>query len=280
MTQPNLIGLVAAAMVAFAANSVLCRMAIGSGYIDAYSFTSIRVVSGAFTLWIIYCISQKRITSPVRNWQTGLSLTTYMVFFSLAYQFLDTGVGALLLFGSVQFTMLLVGFWQGERLSRMAWAGLLAAVVGLGLLLLPNENATATQPLYAVLMMIAGIGWGIYSLLGRGMIDPIESTCGSFIFCAPIVVALSFLNTEAQHLELNGLILAGVSGVMASALGYAVWYAALPHLRAISASTVQLSVPVIAALAGIILLGESLSGQLILACLLTVGGLAVVLVKR
>ena len=266
------------AMFAFAANSLLCRMALGEGLIDAASFTTVRVLSGAITLSLILLPRWRTRGRDRADWRAVTMLFTYMAFFSFAYLSLSAGTGALLLFGAVQLTMFAVALYSGERFPLLSWAGLALAVSGLVYLVSPG--VTAPDPLGAVLMAIAGTAWGVYSLLGKHVADPLEATANNFIYSAPMVVLLSLILLGNFQITPKGLALAVISGAAASGLGYVIWYAALKGLSATRAATVQLSVPVIAAIGGVILLSEQMSMRLVLASFATLGGIALVLMQR
>lgn len=270
--------LTAAAMVAFAANSLLCRLALGQDQIDAASFTSIRVGAGVVTLCLILLARSKRLALAPMNWKSVLGLAAYMVFFSFAYVSLHAGAGALILFGSVQITMFAVALRSGEHFAPLQWAGLALAVVGLVYLVSPG--LTAPDPLGAALMAVAGMSWGVYSLVGRGATDPLAATATNFIFTLPIVAAVSLITLNGVSLSTNGVILAVVSGALASGCGYVIWYAALRGLTATRAAVVQLSVPVIAALGAAAFLAEPITLRLVLASVATIGGVAIVLAQR
>jgi len=274
----NTVLLTALAMVAFAANSVLCRLALGDGHIDAASFTAIRVISGALLLagFVIYR-DRGRVTRDA-DWRAALALFSYMVFFSFAYLSLGAGTGALILFGAVQLTMFIVALRSGETFSPVAWLGLLVAFTGLIYLVLPG--ITAPEPLGALLMMIAGISWGAYSLLGRSAPDPTRATAWNFLLCVPLVIVVVGVFANQLQVSVYGVVLAIASGMAASGLGYVTWYAALQGLAATSAATVQLSVPVIAAIAGVLLLAEEPTLRLVIASIATLGGVALVLSQR
>jgi drug/metabolite transporter (DMT)-like permease len=265
-------------MLAFAANSLLCRLALGRDMIDAASFSTVRVVAGALMLFIIV-LPRWRLRGRARtDWRCALMLFCYMAFFSFAYLSLEAGTGALILFGAVQLTMLASALRSGEYFSALSWAGFVLAMAGLVYLVSPGLSAP--EPLGAALMAIAGISWGFYSLLGRGVADPLEATANNFIGSIPLVAIVSLLFTSDLHYTAEGLVLAAASGAIASGLGYVIWYAALRGLSAARAATVQLSVPVIAAIGGIVLLSEPLTLRLLLASLATLGGVAIVLVQR
>lgn len=266
------------AMFAFAANSLLCRMALGEGLIDAASFTTVRVLSGAITLSLILLPRWRTRGRDRADWRAVTMLFTYMAFFSFAYLSLSAGTGALLLFGAVQLTMFAVALHSGERFPLLSWAGLALALSGLVYLVSPG--VTAPDPLGAVLMAIAGTAWGVYSLLGKHVADPLEATANNFIYSAPMVVLLSLILLGNFQITPKGLALAVISGAAASGLGYVIWYAALKGLSATRAATIQLSVPVIAAIGGVILLSEQMTMRLVLASFATLGGIALVLMQR
>ena len=265
-------------MIAFAGNSVLCRMALKHTTIDAATFTSIRLMSGAVVLWLIVRFARAGRTG-VGNWWSALALFVYAAGFSLAYISLSAATGALLLFGSVQATMIGRGIWQGERLARLQWLGLALALVGLVGLMLPG---LAAPPLLgAALMVLAGAAWGVYSLRGKGAGDPTRVTAGNFWRAAVLALALSAVMQASAFLsatwDAEGLAYAVASGAVTSGLGYALWYSVLPALKATQAATIQLSVPVIAALGGVALLGEVMTEQFVLASVATLGGIALVI---
>ncbi len=280
MVKPALartIALTVLAMIAFAGNSLLCRAALKHTSIDAASFTTIRLVSGAVMLWLLV---KMRRTAPggKGNWLSAVALFIYAAGFSFAYVSLPAATGALLLFGAVQATMIGHGIWAGERLRRLQLVGLVLAFGGLVGLLLPGLSA---PPLYgSILMLGAGVAWGVYSLRGKGAGDPASVTAGNFLRAAPISVILSVLMLNGASWDIAGFWYAVSSGALASGIGYAIWYTVLPALKATSAATVQLSVPVIAALGGIMLLGEPLSLRLVLASLAILGGIALVILEK
>lgn len=273
MTARTLL-LTALAMLAFAGNSLLCRLALRDTAIDAASFTGVRILAGALTLWLLLRLG----SGPGRaggSWAGAVALFVYAAGFSFAYLQLDAGVGALLLFGAVQLGMLLYGLSRGERLGPWASLGLLLALAGLVALLLPGANAPA--PGSAALMLLAGLAWAVYSLLGRGSADPLAATAGNFLRAVPLALLLGLLLLAQSEPDPQGLAYALLSGALTSGLGYAVWYSALRGLGALQAATVQLSVPILAALAGALLLGEALTLRLSLAGLAVLGGIALVL---
>jgi drug/metabolite transporter (DMT)-like permease len=265
------------AMVAFAANSILCRLALKTTPIDPATFTAIRLVAGAATLWLIVRMRTGRSTRA-GGWSSAFSLFAYAAAFSFAYVSLSAGTGALILFGAVQATMILYGLLRGERFTPPQTAGLVLALAGLVALLLPG--ATAPHWVGAMLMTAAGIAWGTYSLMGRASTQPIETTAGNFLRASALAAILSAVSLGLFAWDARGALLAVLSGAVASGLGYAIWYTVLPGLRATSAATVQLSVPVIAAIGGVLLLGERLSLRLVLSSMAILGGIALVLHAR
>lgn len=264
-------------LLAFAGNSLLCRVALKHTTIDAASFTTIRLISGAIMLWIMARLFRSSRTGK-GNWLSGLSLFAYAACFSFAYVKLPAGTGALLLFGAVQTTMIGHGIWTGERLLRLQIIGIVLALGGLVGLLLPGISA---PPLVSsILMLVAGFAWGMYSLCGRRIGDPIQVTAGNFTMSIPFAVALSILTIDGAKLDSLGVGYAVASGAVASAIGYVIWYSILPSFKAVNAATIQLSVPVIAALGGIIFLGELMTVQFALASIATLGGVALVIFKK
>ena len=275
--RTNTLALTAAAMVAFAANSILCRLALGLGLIDAASFATIRTISGALVLAGILLLRQKPVTARP-NWRSVLALYLYMVFFAFAYLSLSAGTGALILFGAVQLTMFTVALRHGEHFPAVSWAGLALAIGGLVYLVSPG--LTAPDPLGAALMTVAGIAWGAYSLVGRSAADPTEATAHNFLYAVPLVVATSLVFLGDVEVTAAGAGYAVASGAVASGIGYAIWYTALKGLTGTAAATVQLSVPVIAAVGGVLLLSEAVTLRLVVASAATLGGVALVLTQR
>ena len=269
------IALTAVAMTAFACNSILCRLALGGGSIDAASFTTIRLVSGAAALWLIVRW-HSRGGPPITHgdWPSALALFAYAATFSFAYLNLTAATGALLLFGAVQLTMVGAGLRQGERLERWQWLGLLVALCGLVGLLAPGLTAPPLDG--AALMLAAGVSWGLYSLRGRRLRRaPTAATAGNFVRAVPFTVGLSLV-AGVTRADTVGVTYAVMSGALASGVGYAIWYTALPAMRATTAATVQLSVPVLTALAGLSWLGEQLTLRLVIASVAILGGIALV----
>ena len=267
--------LTAAALVAFASNSILCRLALSRGAIDPATFTTIRLVSGAAVLTALSLFRTPHVRGAHGTWGSGMALALYAIAFSYAYISLDASIGALLLFGSVQATMIGVAIAAGERTTWQEWSGLGVALAGLVYLVSPG--LAAPPPLGAALMVVAGIAWGVYTLRGRGATAPVLATAGNFVRSAPLAIAVSAaaaLGGASPHATPTGIGLALASGVLASGFGYVIWYAALRYLTAVRAATVQLLVPVLGAAGGILLLGESLSPRLITASVLILGGVA------
>ncbi len=275
--MPGLL-LSALAMLAFAANSVLCRLALGAGEIDAASYTTVRLASAAVVLAAIVLVRDRRIIRADINPWSALALYGYVVFFSFAYLTLATGTGALILFGTVQLTMFAWALRSGERFPALSWFGLAVAIAGLVYLLLPG--LTAPDPAGAAMMAVAGISWGAYSLLGRGASDATRATAWNFALALPLGLATSAVLPGGVDATRLGLLLAIVSGAVTSGLGYVVWYAALKHLATSAAATIQLSVPIIAAAAGVLLLSEPPTLRLVIAIIATLGGVAIVLRQR
>jgi drug/metabolite transporter (DMT)-like permease len=267
------------ALVAFAMNSVLCRLALGASAIDAASFSTVRLFSGAFVLLLTSAVFKKgRSASPRGSWTSAILLFLYAVAFSLAYLGLSAGTGALILFGSVQATMLIYALNSGERPHVLEWAGLFVALVGLVYLVFPG--LTAPSPFSSALMAVAGISWGFYSLRGRGTRDPLADTTGNFVRALPFVVVVNLIMLRDGHISARGIVFAVLSGALASGVGYVVWYTALKGLTATRAATVQLIVPVLAALGGVILLSENISARLLLAAAMILGGVGLALAGR
>jgi drug/metabolite transporter (DMT)-like permease len=259
------------AMLAFATNSILCRMALDGNAIDAAAFTSIRLLSGAVTLAGILIYRTRGFTRGKVNPASSLMLYIYAVCFSFSYVQLSAGTGALILFGAVQLTMVLFGLAKGERHGGLGWTGIVAACGGLVYLLLPGVNRPS--PSGALLMTLAGIAWGIYTLRGRTSNTPLSSTGWNFIGTVPLALLTLPVFWSGIHLTYLGITLAMISGALASGIGYVLWYGALPHLTPTGAATVQLSVPVIAAFGGVLLLAEPLTARLIIASLVVLGGI-------
>lgn len=277
MSASRVLLLTVVAMLAFAANSLLCRIALRETGIDAASFTTLRIASGALVLWLIVRARRGDIGRQ-GSWGSAAALFVYAAAFSYAYLSLPAAVGALLLFGAVQATMIGYGLVRGERFGGRQTVGLVLAAGGLLGLLLPGVSAPPLQG--AVLMIVAGVAWGVYSLRGRRGGDPTASTAGNFVRALPFALVLSLSMLPHASLAADGVLYALASGALASGLGYAIWYAALPGLRATQAATVQLSVPVIAAFGGALFLGEAITVRLVLASVAVLGGIALVIGLR
>jgi drug/metabolite transporter (DMT)-like permease len=288
------------AMIAFASNSLLCRAALKETNIDPATFTFVRIFSGAVALWLI--LKMRQAISSVAavslshrsgtkaddrrtrgNWPSALALFVYAAAFSFAYVNLSAGTGALLLFGAVQATMILWGFYKGERLDSIQIVGLIVAVTGLVILVFPGLSA---PPLFgSILMLSAGVAWGIYSLRGKAEKNPIDATTGNFLRAVPFAAIVSLALIPWARLDQAGIIYAAISGAITSGLGYVIWYCVLSdsmpvRLGPASAATVQLSVPVLAATGGIVLLGESITLRYVFASIAVLGGIALVIFER
>lgn len=279
-SKPQPVALTSIAMLAFAGNSILCRLALGTGLIDAAAFSVTRVVSGAAAMTLLVLLAGSGAASIRFHWRPAVALTGYLLGFSYGYLSLSTATGALILFGAVQLTMLSAAWRSGVRFSRSGLAGLALALLGLGYLLAPGIERP--DPGGALLMAAAGLCWGLYSLSGRTAADPLASTAGNFLLAVPITMLLCapLLLDQGAHISCAGLLLGTVSGAVASACGYAIWFAALRHLRADQAAVVQLSVPVIAAAGGMLLLAEPVTPRLLLASGVTLAGIWLALTRR
>ncbi len=277
--MPRAIAYTTIAMLAFAGNSIICRLALRDEAIDPASFTSVRLISGAIALLLI--VGLRRRGKPLRShgsWTSALMLFVYALCFSYAYISLSAGTGALILFGFVQATMITIGIWSGDRPSVAEWLGWSLAVGGLVWLLLPGVDAP--PPVGALLMAFAGIAWGIYSVRGRGESDAMASTASNFTLSLIMVLVLIAVTYSEAGVSTRGVALAVVSGALTSGLGYVIWYAALESLSSMQAALVQLSVPAIATAAGILLLAEPLSFRLLVSGALVLGGISLALVRK
>ena len=267
------------ALVAFAANSIICRMALGDASIDAASFTTIRLVSGALVLMLIVASREKDAGQrQAGSWTSAGMLFLYAVTFSFAYISLSVGTGSLILFGAVQATMILAGIWQGERLRPSEWCGLVIALSGLIYLLLPGLKAPSLSG--GILMTTAGIAWGVYSLRGRGVANPTAVTANNFLRSVPMVLVVSVAAVSSMTISAKGVILAALSGGVTSSLGYVAWYSALRELTATRAAVAQLLVPVIAATGGVVILSEQVSLRLIVSAIMIIGGVGSIFLLR
>lgn len=276
MPRMQVLALTSLAMVAFAGNSLLCRLALKHTAIDAASFTTIRILSGAIALWLL--VRTRGTHGAAGNWPSALALFAYAAGFSFAYISLTAATGALLLFGAVQATMISYGLLKGERLRALQTAGLVLALAGLVGLLLPGLSAPPLMG--SVLMLGAGVAWGVYSLRGRGEGDPTSVTAGNFLRAVAFTAALSLAMLSSASVDIAGAGYAIASGALASGVGYAIWYTALRGLIATSAATVQLSVPVLTAVGGIIFLGEAVTLRLVAASAAVLGGIALVIREK
>jgi drug/metabolite transporter (DMT)-like permease len=267
------------ALIAFAANSVLCRMALGNGAIDASGFTVIRLLSGTIVLLIIISTSGNTTGKSAKgSWTSSLMLFLYAITFSYAYISLDTGTGALILFGSVQITMILMSHISGTRLHITEWAGVLIAFTGFIYLILPG--VTTPSLVGFLLMTVAGIAWGIYTLRGRGSKSPLMDTTFNFLRTTPLAVLLAISTFSNINYSFEGIVLALLSGGVTSGIGYTIWYYALGGLSSTQAAVLQLSVPVIAALGGVIFVSEAITLRLSVSAALVLGGILMVVLGK
>jgi len=267
----------AASLAAFAGNSVLCRAALGGAAIDAATFSLVRFGSGAIALLVVLGLKERRPTLG-GTWTSALVLFAYAVPFSYAYLTLPAGTGALLLFGSVQVTMMAVALASGERPTAQQWIGLTAAFGGLVYLTRPG---LAAPPVVGCLLMItAGAAWGVYSLLGRASVRPIAQTAGNFLRVSPLIAAAWLLDRPHWHVSRAGVVLALVSGVVTTGLGYVIWYYVLPGLTATRAAIVQVAVPVLAALGGVLVMNETVTMRLALSAVMVLGGVGLAVGSR
>lgn len=277
------------ALIAFAANSLLCRMALAQGYIDAWNFTIIRLVSGAVCLGLImaiYTYNLKRkgalndaILSDTGSWRSSISLLVYALCFSIAYIELDTGTGALILFSAVQLTMIGWGIYKKEQLSKLQWGAFIVALAGFVYLMLPS--AAVPSLLGASLMALSGVAWGVYSIRGKACVSPLRATAFNFIrslVAIPVLllVAIGYLKT----VSMQGVLLACASGAIASGIGYSIWYVAMPLLKSTQAAVVQLCVPALAAIAGMLFLSEQVTVEFIIASSLILGSVLVFILNK
>lgn len=268
------------ALIAFAFNSILCRLALGSAAVDAVSFTVIRLFSGALIL-VLLLIANGKISATSRgNWRGASALFLYAICFSIAYLELKTATGALILFAAVQFTMISVAILRGQHLNALEWAGVLIAMAGLVYLLLPGASAPSITGF--LLMSAAGVAWGFYTLIGRGSGNAMADTSWNFIRTVPmaLLLVLWLLVTGDSHVTGSGVMLAVLSGALASGLGYTAWYLALAGLSISQAAVLQLLVPVIAAVGGVFIVSEAFTINLLISSAIILGGIATVLYGR
>jgi len=275
----RLFALTLSAMLAFAGNSLLCRLALKQTAIDPTTFVVIRVVSGALMLWLVLALRQQS-ERLEGSWAGALALLAYALAFSFAYTHIPAGTGALLLFGAIQISMILYGLAIGERLAPLQCVGMALAIAGLVALMLPGTDAPPV--FYGFLMILSGVAWSIYSLLGRGARNPVAATAGNFIRAAPVALALLLAQFVMSHVRLDaaGAAYAVASGAVTSGLGYILWYAALKRLNVTRSATVQLSVPVLAALGGTLFLDEPLTVLLVAASALVLAGVSLVILNK
>ncbi len=267
------------ALIAFAANSIFARLALSGPSIDPASYTAVRLLTGALTLWLIAAVRRAhRSTHSETNWTSAAMLFLYAATFSFAYVSLTTGTGALILFAAVQITMIGVGLYAGERPTALHWCGLLIAIAGL--IYLVSPGVTAPSGAGSLLMATAGVAWGVYSILGRGVTNPVDATAGNFLRAAPLALVVLLLWSSRIAITAEGFLWAALSGSITSAVGYVIWYAALPRMAATLAATVQLSVPALAAFGGIVFLSERISLRLILSGALILAGVGLAIYSR
>jgi len=269
-------------LCAFAGNSVLCRLALGGDrgeqLIDPISFTTIRLLSGALILSILISVSSQSSSQKLSenqskergSWKSAIALFIYALFFSLAYLSLPSGTGALILFGLVQLTMLITGFIRSERMGRGQWICFLVALIGLVYLFSPG--LTAPDLSGSLLMAASGVAWGFYTLAGKGSTAPIEMTAGNFIKATPLALLASLITLSKIEVEAHGIILAVISGALTSGLAYSLWYKVLPTLTTTQAAILQLLVPLLATLGGIIFIRETFTLRIAIAGILILGG--------
>ncbi len=272
------------AMVAFAANSVLCRAALALSLIDPFSFTLIRILSGAVALLLIIALKRKPAGSPhltkQGSWQAGLFLLLYATAFSWAYLHIPTATGALILFGAVQIMMMVMALWAGERFPKQAFLGIALALAGLAYLLFPGIESPPI--ISALVMLVSGGAWGVYTRLGKGSVSALEDTAANFCWAGimSLLILGSYILFSGGYWSVKGVLLAVLSGAVASGIGYAIWYGVVPKMATSVAASVQLSVPVIAAFGGVIFVGEDLSLRLVLASAFILGGIALTLYAK
>lgn len=263
------------ALIAFALNSILCRLALRGEEIDAASFTSIRVLSGALALALLSYIFSKKNPARKGSWASAFFLFAYAACFSFAYLKLSAGMGALILFGAVQVSMIGVALIRGEKPGALEWVGMLMALGGLIYLVFPGLSAPPMVS--AALMAAAGIAWGAYTLRGRGSSDPLADTAGNFLRAVPMAAVVSIAFIPAFHLSNRGIVLAVISGAATSGIGYSIWYAVLKEHTATRAAVLQLSVPVLTAAIGVAFMAEVMSVRLMIAAGMILGGIGLVI---
>jgi drug/metabolite transporter (DMT)-like permease len=269
--------LISIALIAFAGNSVLCRYALKDDVIDASSFTAIRLISGAvFLIGLVAFKNKLNINWKGGSWLSAFWLFLYAAAFSFAYISLKTGIGALILFGAVQITMVLMNLIKGQRLLWLEWFGLVLAFSGLAYLLIPSS--TSPSLVGSLLMAVSGVAWGFYTLAGRGSLNPLVDTANNFLKSIPFVLicVLVFVAFYDLNITGNGIVLAVVSGAITSGLGYAIWYLVLDTISVTQAAVIQLTVPIIAAFGGVVFASEAISMELVVSSMLVLGGVLLV----
>lgn len=269
---------IALVMVAFAANSVLCRLALAGQHIDPMTFSLIRVASGAVVLLGLFLYSKSSQTKVQWSLKNAFFLAVYILAFSYAYLQIDAGIGALLLFGVVQLTMVLYGYWQGEQIGMYRGIGLCIALAGISVLLLPGAHAPDWG--YALIMVISGLAWAGYSIAGRNMTQPIGSTLANFTLAVPMVLLANVLLVQDRYIDMQGWGLAILSGGVTSSGAYVLWYAILKHIDRVTASTVQLSVPCLAIIGGSLFVNETVTGRVILSSFMVLFGILLIIYVR
>ena len=264
--------LTALALTAFAANAVLCRLALDSGAIDPTSFTTIRLLSGAFVLALIFQFTKQSegVSKPQGSWISAINLTLYAITFSFGYLSVSSGTGALILFGAVQVTMLLAALKSGEKMKIHQWGGFAIAVAGLIYLVSPGVSAPDMKG--AILMIISGITWAFYSLAGKSATTPIAMTAGNFLRAALLSLPIAIFFLDSQNYNQTGVILALTSGIITSGIAYIIWYRALALLSTTKAAILQLLVPPLASLGGVLFISEQFTTRLLIASILILGG--------
>jgi drug/metabolite transporter (DMT)-like permease len=266
-------------MLAFAGNSIICRLALRDGAIDPATFTAIRLLAGAITLLFVFAVTRRnRSFRSNGGWLSAFMLFLYAVAFSFAYISLSAGAGALILFAFVQATMIALGLWSGDRPSATEWFGWLLAFSGVIWLVLPGVEAPPAGG--ALLMALAGIAWGVYSIRGREESDALSATTANFSLSVVFVLALLAATLVNAEISMHGVMLATISGALTSGIGYVIWYAALNYLSSMQAAMVQLSVPAIAAVGGVALLAEPVSMRLLVSCALVLGGISIAVLRK
>ncbi|TMJ30909.1 MAG: DMT family transporter [Alphaproteobacteria bacterium] len=273
------VALTSTALLCFSANSILCRLALAPKLIDPASFTTVRILSAVAMLTVSVWLKHRHLPRPGRAKPRSVAAVfIYLLFFSFAYTRLGAATGALVLIGAVQLTMLCIAVVQGERFSFLSWTGFGIAVAGVLWLLLPG--ATAPDPLGAALMAVSGTAWGFFTVFARGADHPEETNASNMLWCLLPALLVNLLWLDETHGTAAGLVLAAASGAIATGFGYIVWYLALRHLLVTQATIVQLSMPAVVALAGVVFLAEPLTARLLVASAAMLGGIAIALIRR